>query len=156
MKDIIELINNIKKEQNIYGEILQPAAEIEETHKLNNKAFTLGYKLDSIYLAILEVTNGIDHDGTILYATETINLVGYEDRFIDGFFEANKIWHEDLYKKSFLIYAESEMHLFLQVIEDSNFYIVPRDSIDVILYKTTDSLEFFKKILESCLGNYIE
>ncbi|MDO6819030.1 YrhA family protein [Zobellia sp. 1_MG-2023] len=157
MEIIKELIVEIKNEQKEYGENLQPPAEIENTHKLKLKILeSFNFNLSPIYLDILEITNGIDYDGTVLYATETTKIVGYDDRFIDGFFEANEIWHEDEYKKSFLVYAESDMYLFFQSLEDSKFYVVPKDSLDVIVYQTLNSKDFFQKILESFLGRFVE
>ncbi len=158
MKSIKELIKEIEKEQKEYGENIQCPAKKEDIYTLQKEVEDeFDFTLDKVYTKILEVVNGIDSDGTILYATERCLLEGYSDRYIDGLIDANKIWHEDLHKKTFLVYAESDMYLFFQTIEkNSKFCIVPRDSFDCTVYQTTNSIDFFTKILESCLGRYVE
>ena len=157
MERITNLISALKSEKEKYGEFSQfPASkeEIIELQKLIVSKYNI--ELDDIYLNILTITNGFDNDGVVLYSSKTSVIVGYDDRYIEGIVTANEIWHEDNEKSNFLFYAESDMYLFYANILNKQFYIVSRDDLQYIVLQTSNSEDFFSKIIELSLGVSIE
>ncbi len=157
MKNIKYLLELLKIETEKYKEFLQEPLQEEELQFLKYKfEKTMYNKLDEYYLNILSITNGIDNDGVVLYASETKEIKGYNDRFIEGIIEANNIWHEDIYKKNLIFYAESELYLFYQNTFNNVFYCVYRDDFSNIVFETKNANIFFQKIISLSLGNDIE
>ncbi len=157
MKNIERLLELLKIETEKCKEFLQEPLKEEELQSLKHRfEKTMCSKLDEYYLKILSITNGIDNNGVVLYASETKEIKGYNDRFIEGIIEANDIWHEDIYKKNLIFYAESELYLFYQNTFNNLFYCVYRDDFSDIVFKTKNANVFFQKIINLSLGNDIE
>ena len=117
---------------------------------------TFKFNIPSVFVNILEITNGIDNNGTVLYATERTLINGYEDRYIDGLLEANEEWHTSTDFAAYIFYADSEQYLFVQNIQTKLFSFHPRDDFERMLFSTTDEELFFQIILECALGQDIE
>lgn len=157
MKTIDELLIAVKTQNEKYGDLLQTGASQSQCLQLAEKVkeeFNLN--ISEVYTYILQYTNGFDNDGVVLYSTEKSLLNGYDDRYIDGLLEANESWHRNAGMKDFLFYAESELYLFVQSLENSSLSYRPRDDFDTIIYTAENDKEFFKIIIKLALGENIE
>jgi hypothetical protein len=106
-KECLLKIEAIEKK---YDEQMQPPASQGEIDDLI-KAARINFKatLPDGYLNFLRVRNGLDFDGLVIYGTKTQLAVGYDDRSIEGFVEANEIWYENEEQKRFLFFGDSDI-----------------------------------------------
>jgi hypothetical protein len=105
MKTIYQLIERIKQQNEKYGDKIQLPAALKEIEVLSNQVSEkYNIPLSEAYKNILLQTNGVDNDGVVIYASEKTTIIGYEDRYIDGFLEANEDWqsNDDFSKFLFL------------------------------------------------------
>ncbi|UIR57811.1 YrhA family protein [Sphingobacterium sp. SRCM116780] len=157
METIKSLIEKIKDQNLKYGDEIQLPAVSFDLEKLKSLFIQLfKFEIPTTFVKILEITNGIDNNGTVLYATMRALINGYEDRYIDGIFEANEEWHTNAYFAEYIFYADSEQYLFVQNIQSKLFSFHPRDNFETNLFSTTNEELFFQIILECALGEDIE
>lgn len=157
MKIIDALLSALKMQSEKYGDLLQTGASEAQCLQLMEKIKKeFNIDISEVYTCILSYTNGFDHDGVVLYSLEKSLLNGYDDRYIDGIAEANESWHRNIEMRDFLFYAESELYLFVQSLEDSSLSYRPRDDFNTIIYVIENDEEFFELIIRLALGENIE
>jgi len=99
------------------------------------------------YLRLLKKQNGIDWNGLTIYAAATVPIVGYTDRFIEGFVEANRIRRQCEGMDQFLLFGNREGVEFARE-RDTGRYVI----IDAV---STDTLHTFKTF-DQMVGHAIE
>jgi hypothetical protein len=155
----ISLIKQLKETREQYGGYLQKPAANKDIERLNNAVKTkFKMELSAVYKSILLETNGFNENGVFLYGTETDLIEGYWDRSLDGFLEANEVWHENDDFSSYLFYAEADLYVFVQSLKDKSYLCYARDSFDNPVFKTNDDNDFFEKIFRLAIDDsfYLE
>lgn len=145
MEKINLLLDRIEKQNLSYGDKIQPPARSRSIEYLENVVVQkFKIQLSATYKEILLKTDGIDNDGVVLYSSEKSLIVGYKDRYIDGFIEANEEWQSNKNFADYLFYADSDMYLFVQSLNDKTFSYRPRDRFEDIVFSTGDENLFLK------------
>lgn len=72
----------------------------------------LGAELPIEYLDFLRLTNGLDWNGVVLYATEAVPIVGHADRSIEGMVDANLDLRDDERFQDLLVLGSDGMNLY--------------------------------------------
>jgi len=94
LKDILK---KVAKEDAKYGGRPQPPAKAAELRRLKQEALDqLGYELPEDYVDFLEIVDGLDYDGVVLFGSSTKPLVDKPDIELEGFIEANERMRKDL------------------------------------------------------------
>jgi len=151
MDKISDLINQIREKKKNYNRQTQLGlSEHKFSHLVKNTADILNYELPYIYLKLLEITDGIDHNGIVIYASETADINGRPDRQIEGVIKANKLWREGENENIF-VFAESGDYLYIHNLKNSQFQVVDRITQDEIC--TFDTLD---KLLITGLENMLD
>lgn len=108
---------------------VQPSATETEIQQLRMRARKeLGFEIPEEYCALLRKTNGFDFNGLAVYASRTIPIAGYADRFIQGFVEANLAWRAANDEADFVAFAESGVSLYVFRPATSSYAILDRAS----------------------------
>ncbi len=90
MKTMYSLLDQIRARSEGYGDSMQPPAKPDEIDGMvRRSADQLRYDVERRYIEFLRLHNGLDWNGFSVYATSIVPIVGYEDRYINGFVEAN-------------------------------------------------------------------
>ncbi len=148
-----KLMKELELQNAKYGDKIQTPANKKQVEQLQNSILSLyGIELSQTYIDILLQTNGFDNNGVVLYATEDSLLQGYDDRHIDGFVKANRMWHSDPVFEGYLFYAETETFLCVQSMCDKTFSVRDRDNFSEIIFTTSNPTLFFELILQLALG----
>ena len=82
-------------------------------------------------------------------------IQGYPDRYLGGLVEENENWHgfDDDFSK-YLFYADSDLYLFGQSIENNLFTCYAKESFgDYLIFETGNDREFFEKIFRLAIDD---
>jgi len=82
------------------------------------------------YAELLRRTDGIDWNGTVFYASATAPIVGYSDRLIEGFIEANLNRRSGGECEHLLIFGESGMEMYAFSMDTQHFHVLDQLSLD--------------------------
>jgi hypothetical protein len=130
------LLQTIALRMQPYGERLQPPCSSESLEKLRHPTeLELGGDLPDAYLRFLAKADGLDWNGLVVYGSERSPILGYSDRFIDGFVEANLDFRDHEPLNGFYVFAEDGVALYTQRI--------PTEQFEIILSVGLSSLETF-------------
>lgn len=155
MSNVEILTEKIKQEINDLGGSLYPMVPLDELKQLANH-IKAKYDIDlpDGYKKILGIMDGFNFDGVFLYRG---NLTAtYNSKNLQNILESNEEWQSSEDFENYLFYADSDMYLFVQSLEDKSFSYRPRDSFDHVIYSTTNDELFFEIILKLALGENIE
>lgn len=107
-------LQNIIQEKNLYGEKVNIGATEGEIQLLIREIKNeLNVDLPSEYLKILEVVNGIEFNGFILYGIDQRLLNKKQNQRINGLVEYNKIWYENEWQKQYIFLGESNISWYV-------------------------------------------
>jgi hypothetical protein len=137
-----DLLKQIESEMRRFGMALQPPCSSAQLETLRRKAVQhLGNTIPDAYIAFLIDANGLDWNGLVVYATERTPIVGYPDRFIEGFVEGNLSYRDYHPLKDYLIFAEDGVVLFTYRLSASEYQIVTTVGLSLLeSFKTFDEL----------------
>jgi hypothetical protein len=153
LKSLITRLGEVRKK---YGSSLQKPTTIEDIERLINAVNEkFGTQLSLVYQRILLITNGFNENGVYLYGSKTALIEGSSDLYLEGLIEANMTWHESYNGFSnHLFYAESDIYLFCQSLENKIFTCHSKDSFgDYLVFETVDENEFFEKIFKLAIDD---
>jgi len=103
------ILKKIEKDILSYNSQLQaPATDREIKSVKQSSKNILKVNLPEEYLTFLKKCNGLDYNGTVIYATDRKPIVGYDDRYIEGIISANLSARDVEMMKQFLIFGESD------------------------------------------------
>jgi hypothetical protein len=109
----MRLVERLAEEHSRFGSAVQPPCSDEQIQLLIQRARTeLGAVLPIEYLGFLGLTNGLDWNGVVVYAAETVPLVGHSDRSISGVVEANLGFRDDVRFQDLLVLGSNGMDLY--------------------------------------------
>ena len=142
-----EFLKEIAKEKCKYSESMQPSSTIKQIARLRkNTLEKLSEELPDEYIDFLYITNGLDWNGLLIYASDTFPIVGYKDRFIPGFVETNLFnREEDKSCKDLLFFGCSGIDAYVLKLTTRKYQILDRVSLDI----TETFLSFDELIFEA-------
>jgi hypothetical protein len=111
------------------------------------------YELPEAYVALLALSDGVNFNSYTLYASKTLPISGYTDRFIEGFVEANDLWedYEENTDHHLLMFGETGSDLFLFDRRDQKFKVT--DKVGGDAYQEFSSFEeLAEQLFKSALG----
>lgn len=109
-----EKLQQIAQEMKLYDEEINDGATMEEIQLFLEKSKTeLKVDVPDEYLKILEVVNGIEFNGFILYGIDEELLDEQQNQSIYGMIEYNKIWYENEWQKQYVFLGESDISWFV-------------------------------------------
>ena len=136
MKEYESLLRQIEGRKKAYGEALQPPCPTTAIRKLKAESRKqLSHPIPDEYAEFLAVTNGLDWNGLVLYASDRTPIVGYSDRFIEGFIEGNLGYRDFEPMKDYLVFAEDGTALYV--------YHTGKDAYHIILTVGLSIMESF-------------
>lgn len=147
-----ELLATIRAEQVQFRRRQQLPLSAEARAAFRERvAFTLSYELPAAYLDLLAVTDGLDWNGHVLYASET-RLLDNDELDIQGLLEANvqlRLGYTP--DKNFIYFGESGMDAYRHNLVENKFEISDRTSSTV--FETFGTVEeLFNRLLRGMLN----
>ena len=107
-------LQEIIQEKKIYGEKVNIGATEEEIEIFFKKAKAeLNVDLPYDYAKILELINGVEFNGFILYGIDKNLLSKRPNQSINGLIEYNKIWYENEWQKKYIFIGESNISWYV-------------------------------------------
>lgn len=143
------LLKNVSSEKENYGLKMQPPCEECSLLRLKEQVRKeFDAELPDDYSRFLAGTNGMDHNGIVIYGSETSQIEGFDDRLIDGLIDANKT-HRDIDSlKDFLVVGMSDDRLFVFDPKESDYKAL--DSASLASFESYSSFdEMLNKAIES-------
>jgi hypothetical protein len=131
----------------------QPPLSVVAQDKLKSRvADTLSYELPQAYLDILAVTDGLDWNGEVLYASET-RLLANDELDIQGLVEANtQLRLAYTPDKDFIYFAESGTDAYRHNIMTGKFEISDR-VVGASIFETFNTAEeLFQQLFKNMLN----
>lgn len=117
-----EKLQQIVQEMKSYGEEINKGAAAAEMQLFLEKSKTeLNVAVPDEYLKILEVVNGVEFNGFILYGIDEELLDAEQNQSIHGMIESNKIWYENEWQKRYLFLGESDISWFVYDLEKHQY-----------------------------------
>lgn len=107
-------LQEIIQEKKIYGEKVNIGATEEEIGMFFKEVKAeLNVDLPNDYANILELVNGLEFNGFILYGIDQILLSKQPNQSINGLIEYNKIWYENEWQKKYIFIGESNISWYV-------------------------------------------
>jgi hypothetical protein len=142
-----DILESIAKEKEKYGLLMQPPCSdlalvsLEKRVKEELKA-----ELDGDYALFLKKTNGLDHNGLVMYASETMAIAGFDDRMLEGLVEANRDLRDVERFVNYLVYGTSGEVNYAYSFDDEKFV-----TLDAVSFDCFDSFSTFRELLVAAL-----
>ncbi|MDR2089733.1 MAG: SMI1/KNR4 family protein [Clostridiales Family XIII bacterium] len=109
-----EKLNEIVQEKQLYGEKTNNGASKDETKSFNKKVKKeLGGFLPKAYMDILEIVNGIEFNGIILYGIDENEMGEVPNQPIHGLLKYNKIWYENEWQRKYIFLGEGNISWYV-------------------------------------------
>jgi hypothetical protein len=124
-----------------------PPEALEKLEKMTQAVFSHG--LPPEYAAFLQVMDGLDWNGLVIYASSTRPAGEPEGAFIQGFVEANLLWRDYEPNKEYLIFAESGLSKYAYNLAQAEYQILDRPSMAVV-----KSVASFDDLITEALGSH--
>lgn len=135
-----QLLETIAQEHQKFQQSMQPPCNPQKLIQLKEKVENqLNCTLPDGYIEFLSITNGLDWNGLLIFASETIPIVGYTDRKIPGFVDMNLLYRENEDCLDLLFFGESGIDSYVYCISAKQYQILDRVSLS--LTETFDSFE---------------
>jgi hypothetical protein len=147
-----DLIKRVAEEQRRFGSNLQPPASEEQIKKLEARAKTeLKANSPDEYLDFLRLTNGLDWNGVVVFASETVPIVGHPDRSIAGVVEMNLGYRDDPRFGDLLVLGSNGMDLYAYRISKGEYEI-----IDEVPHELIESVPTFNELMTKVLTRSLQ
>ena len=107
-------LQEIFKEKNLYGEKINIGATPEDIELFIKETKTaLHVELPNEYFKILEIVNGVEFNGFILYGIDQNLLNVKHNQTINGLIECNEILYENEWQKKYIFFGESNISWYV-------------------------------------------
>ena len=142
----------IIQEKKIYGEKVNIGVTEEELENYFKEAKAeLNVDLPNDYANILELVNGLEFNGFILYGIDESLLNKQPNQSINGLIEYNKIWYENEWQKKYIFIGESNISWYVYDIAECKY--IELDNPSGRENEVFSSLEYMvEKILSDALA----
>jgi hypothetical protein len=108
-----ELLTRVAEEQRQFGSGLQPPCSEQQIQRLVESASKeLHTDLPADYLNFLRLTNGLDWNGVVIYASDTVPITVHPARSIPGIVEMNLNFRDDSRFEDLLVLGSNGMDLY--------------------------------------------
>lgn len=142
-----EKLEEIIQEKALYGEKVNSGALEKEIKVLNEKvAAELDVILPDEYIGVLEIINGIEYNGFMIYGIDEGLLEESPNQHINGLIELNKIWYENEQQKQYLFLGESSISWYVYDLLIKKYY-----ELDNSLGQICDEFCSFELLVEKIL-----
>ncbi len=122
-------LQEIVQEMNLFGEKINIGATVEEIQLFLKETKTeLKVDLPDDYVKILEVVNGIEFNGFILYGIDQHLLDMQPNQTINGLIECNKIWYENEWQKNYIFLGDSDISWYVYDLIECRYCILDKPS----------------------------
>ena len=109
-----EKYQEIVEEKKLYDESVNFGATEKEIQMFVEKVRAeIDVELPHEYLRLLELVDGLEFNGFILYGIDHCLLLNEQNQSIYGLIEYNKIWYENDWQKNYLFLGESNISWFV-------------------------------------------
>lgn len=145
-------LQKIAEEKIQYDEKINDGASAEEIRKfLEEVKSELKAELPEDYERFLEVINGLEYNGFILYGIDEHLLNIQPNQHINGLIDNNEVWHENEWDKQYIFLGESSMSWYVYDVAECTYCELDNPSGDEI--ETFDTLEhMLENILSDALA----
>jgi hypothetical protein len=147
-----ELLKRVGEEERRFGSDLQPAASDAQIKSLIDRAGKeLNAAPSSEYLDFLRQTNGLDWNGVVIFASETVPIVGHADRTIAGLVEMNLGYRDDARFADLLVLGSNGMDLYTYRISSQKYEV-----IDEVPHELIETLPTFDDLITKILSRSLQ
>lgn len=117
-----EKLKKIMQEEALYGEQINSGATEKQLELFKNKVNAeLKTNLPDEYCKILEVVNGLEFNGFILYGIDQNLIEAHQNQKINGLIENNRIWYENKWQKRYVFLGESNISWYVYDLTAKNY-----------------------------------
>ena len=141
----------IVQEKNLYNEKINNGATLDEI-QLFLAAVKDEFKFDlpNEYVRILEVVNGLEFNGFILYGIDSYLLHTPQNQSVNGLIENNKIWYENEWQEQYIFFGESNCSWYVYNLREDKYCELDNPSgSEMEVYNSVESL--VEKLLSDSL-----
>ena len=118
-----EKLQEIIQEKGLYGEKVNIGATQEQVQLLIKAVKNeLNVDLPGDYTKVLEVVNGIEFNGFILYGIDQKILDKQQNQPINGLIEYNRIWYGNEWQKQYIFLGESNISWYVYDLTQHKYY----------------------------------
>ena len=147
-----ELLKRVGEEQRRFGSGLQPATTGEQIQVLIERSRKeLHTEPPSDYLNFLRLTNGLDWNGVVIYASDTVPIVGHQDRTIPDLVEMNLNYREDPRFEDLLVLGSNGMDIYTYRISNGVYEIY-----DEVPHELVESIPTFDELITNALTRSLQ
>ncbi len=131
-----ELLKRVGEEQRRFASGLQPPSTGEQIQVVIERARKkLHTEPPAEYLNFLRLTNGLDWNGVIIYASDAVPIVGHSDRSIPDLVEMNLDFRDDPRFEDLLVIGSNGMDIYTYRISKGVYEIydeVPHELVETV------------------------
>ena len=125
-----------------------PTTAIQELREASRKH--LSYSIPDEYAEFLSQTNGLVWNGLVIYASDRTPIVGYSDRFIEGFIDGNLGYRDFEPMKDYLVFADDGTSLYVYDIGEAAHRIILRVGLSIM-----ESFTSFEILIAKALEEHL-
>jgi hypothetical protein len=128
--DLEKILGTIAERKANRGQRIQPPCRPSELDKLRGDLWN-AYRMNvpQSYEELLGRMNGIDFNGTLVFAASTVPHANRQGEFIEGLIDANKI--RQVNAEYLVIFGESGMEMYVFDLRSQQWAVVDQVSLDV-------------------------
>ena len=146
-----QILDQISAQNRTYGERLQPACSVKDLADLQVQARKeLGIDIPPGYAEFLRQHDGFDWNGLLIFASKTVPIIGYTDKFIEGFVDWNLGFRSDEWKNEFVVFGDSGLDLYIYEPRKQKYSARDRISLD-----EAESYSSFEEMLTAALRAHL-
>jgi len=146
-----QLIEQIAANRKEFGLSMQPPCSSKDLADLQVRVRKeLGVEIPLGYVQLLCQHNGLSWNGLAIFASKTVPIVGYTDRFIEGLVDWNLDFRSAQWKNKFVVFGESDLDLYLYESGKNKFSARDRISLD-----EAESYASFEEMITEALRKHL-
>ena len=116
-------LQEIADEKNLYGEKINDGATTEAIQRfLKEVKSELNVDLPNEYVRFLEIINGVEFNGFILYGIDQYLQNEEQNQLVNGLIDYNKIWYENEWQKQYVFLGESNISWYIYDLVERTYY----------------------------------
>ena len=147
-----DLLKRVAEEERRFGSTLQPPCTESQISALVTRAKSeLQATPPEQYMEFLELTNGLDWNGVVVYASETVPIVNHPDRSIAGLVEMNLNYRDDARFSDLLVLGSSGMDIYAYRVSTETYEV-----IDEVPHELIESLTTFDELMNRILTRSLQ
>ena len=115
-------LQEIAQKMSLYGEKINIGASPEEIQLfLKEVKAEIKVDLPKEYIQILEVINGIEFNGFILYGIDQYLLYEQPKQAVNGLIDCNMVWYENEWQKQYIFLGESHISWYVYDLTEGKY-----------------------------------